>query len=85
MDHSLGSQGKLPEEYLSNNKEYLSQVNSGVIQVMGRKSVALRRNRASLVVQWLRVRLPMQGTQVRAPVREDPTCRRATKPVSHNY
>ena len=26
----------------------------------------------------------MQGTQVRALVREDPTCRRATKPVHHN-
>ena len=27
----------------------------------------------------------MQGTQVQALVREDPTCRRATKPVCHNY
>ena len=40
---------------------------------------------ASLVTQWLRIRLPMQGTQVRALVREDPTCRGATKPVRHNY
>ena len=40
---------------------------------------------ASLVVQWLRICLPMQGTRVRALVREDPTCRRATKPVRHNY
>ena len=40
---------------------------------------------ASLVVQWLRIRLPVQGTQVRALVREDPTCRGATKPVRHNY
>ena len=40
---------------------------------------------ASLVAQWLGIRLPMQGTRVRAPVREDPTCRGATKPVSHNY
>ena len=38
-----------------------------------------------LVVQWLRICLPMQGTRVRARVREDPTCRRATKPVRHNY
>ncbi|KAJ8790595.1 hypothetical protein J1605_004568 [Eschrichtius robustus] len=38
-----------------------------------------------LVVQWLRIRLPMQGTQVRALVRGDPTCRGATKPVRHNY
>ena len=27
----------------------------------------------------------MQGTRVRALVLEDPTCRRATKPVRHNY
>ena len=33
---------------------------------------------ASLVVQWLRIRLPMQGTWVRALVREDPTCRGTT-------
>ena len=42
------------------------------------------RNRVSLVAQWLRICLPMQGTRVRAPVWEDPTCRRATGPVSHN-
>ena len=41
--------------------------------------------RASLVVQWLRVCLPMQGTRVRALVWEDPTCHGATGPVSHNY
>ena len=41
--------------------------------------------RASLVAQWLRVCLPMQGTRVRALVWEDPTCCGATGPVSHNY
>ena len=41
--------------------------------------------RVSLVVQWLGIRLPMQGTRVRALVREDPTCQRATKPVRRNY
>ena len=40
---------------------------------------------ASLVAQWLRVCLPMYGTRVRALVWEDPTCRGATRPVSHNY
>ena len=40
---------------------------------------------ASLVVQWLRIHLPMQGTQVRALVQEDPTCCGATKPMRHNY
>ena len=39
----------------------------------------------SLVAQWLRICLPMQGTQVRALVQEDPTCYGATKPVPHNY
>ena len=42
-------------------------------------------NGTSLVAQWLRIRLPMQGTRVQALVREDPTCRGATKPVRHNY
>ena len=36
--------------------------------------------RASLVAQWLRICLPMQGTRVWSLVREDPTCCRATKP-----
>ena len=39
---------------------------------------------ASLGAQWLRIHPPMQGTQVRALVREDPTCRGVTKPVRHN-
>ena len=41
--------------------------------------------RASLVAQWLRICLPMQGARVRALVWEDPTCRGAAGPVSHNY
>ena len=41
--------------------------------------------KSSLVAQRLRIRLPMQETRVRALVREDPTCRGATKPVCYNY
>ena len=41
--------------------------------------------RASLVAQWLRIRLPVQGTRVWSLVRKDPTCRGATKPEHHNY
>ena len=40
---------------------------------------------ASLVAQWLKIHLPMQGTRVRALFQEDATCRGATKPVHHNY
>ena len=39
----------------------------------------------SLVAQWLIIRLPVQGTRIRALVQEDPTCRGAAKPVRHNY
>ena len=44
-----------------------------------------RETRASLVVQWLRIHLPMQRTRLRVLVQEDPTCHGAPKPVSHNY
>ena len=39
---------------------------------------------ASLVVQWLGVRLSMQGTWVRAPVWEDPIHHRVAKPMHHS-
>ena len=51
----------------------------------GGKNIKLDQAGASLVVQWLRIHLPMQRTRVRAPVREDPACRRATKPLRYNY
>ena len=43
-----------------------------------------KKKRTSLVAQWLRICLPMQGTQVRSLVQEDPTCRGATKPVCYS-
>ena len=43
-----------------------------------------KKKRASLVAQWLRICLLVQGTRVRALVWEDPTCRGAAGPVSHN-
>ena len=39
----------------------------------------------SLVVQWLRIHLPMQGMQAPSLVREDSTGPKATKPVGHDY
>ena len=50
----------------------------------GMSEMKKTRGGTSLVAQWLRIRLPMQGTRVRALVREDPTCHGATKPVRHN-
>ena len=42
-------------------------------------------NRASLVVQWLRIHLAMKGAPVQPLVQEDPICCRAPKPMLHNY
>ena len=46
---------------------------------------SITEERTSLVAQWLRIRLPRQGTWVRALGREDPTCGVATKPMRHSY
>ena len=57
-----------------------------VLSTLVRKvSIKNLSKRASLVAQLLRICLPMQGTRVRALVREDPTCCGATGPMSHNY
>ena len=63
---------------------------ASIILIPKPKTVQERKNKnlqtgASLVAQWLRICLPMQGTRVQAPVWEDPICHGATRPVSHNY
>ena len=37
------------------------------------------------MVQWIRIRLPMQGTWARSPVQEDSTYLGASKPMQHNW
>ena len=39
----------------------------------------------SLVVEWIRIHLLVQGKGVQYLVWEDNTCFRATKPIHHNY
>ena len=55
------------------------------IHILSPLGFQIKKDGASLVVQWLRICLPMQGTRVQALVWEHPTCRGATRPVSHNY
>ena len=55
------------------------------LYLMKGRNTLLRGYGASLVAQWLRICLPMQGTRARALLRENPTCHGATKPVRHNY
>ena len=71
-----------PKHYVKLEKQYiLEYILCGSIYM----KFKYRPDWASLVAQWLRVCLPMQGTRVRALVWEDPTCRGATGPVCHNY
>ena len=39
----------------------------------------------SQVMQWLRIRLAIQGILARSLIQEDPTCHRANKPMYHNH
>jgi len=41
--------------------------------------------KASVVIWWLRICLPMQGTWVLFLLWEGQTCHGATKPLDHNY
>ena len=41
--------------------------------------------RTSLMVQWLRICMPRQGTHIQPLVQEDPMFYGATKPMYHNY
>ena len=49
------------------------------------KNIFKMDNWISLVVQWLRICLPMQETQVPSLVQEDLTYCRTTKSMYHNY
>ena len=65
-------------------KNFIDKIPSSLSWFQG-EPLSKNQSGTSLVAQWLRIHLPMQGTQVRAMVWEDPTCRRATKPRRHNY
>ena len=65
------------------NKLRLQQEHKWII---GRKKKVKEKKSGGtfMVVQWLRIFLPMPGTQVQSLVQEDPTCHGATKPMYHN-
>ena len=79
---SKGKDHEIAEEHTEALGIFLSVVSQVTCDSSGIKRVYFR---ASLVAQWLGIHLPVQETRVRALVWEDPTCRRATKPVRHNY
>ena len=70
-----------------NNQKTISTFASIITLSINGLNTSMKRHRVgtSLVVQWLTIHLPMQGTWVRSLVWEDPTCCGATKPMCHNY
>ena len=84
--------GLVPPPFIQSLNKYLLSTYCVPSTVPGTRKISVteidqqkKTNRASLVAQWLRICLPMQGTQVQALVREDPTYRGATKLVRHSY
>ena len=73
------------QKILRNPQNLLDLINESTQDCQKQDQYTKLNCRASLVAQWLRICLPIQGTRVRALVWEDPTCRGATRPVSHNY
>ena len=72
---------------LFRSEEWISDLEDRMVEFTAAEQNKEKRMRASLVAQWLRICLLMQGTRVRALVLvwEDPTCHGATKSVRHNY
>ena len=71
------------KEALGDTKLWVETIKESFERVLN-NLVLERRWGTSVVAQWLRIGLPMQGTWVRSLLGEDPTCRGATKPVRHN-
>ena len=67
LNNTVLNNQEITEEIKQEIKKYLETIDNENTMI-----------RASLVAKWLRIRLPMQGTRVRALVWEDPTCRGAT-------
>ena len=78
--------GIFTEEFVSLESKWLITFFPPIISKVKKKPC--NKNDTGGLPWWhsgLRIRLPTQGTQVRALVREDPTCRGATKPMRRNY
>ena len=65
-----------PQQYKNNNHDYWTETLQPVLYI---QEVV----RTSIVVQWLRICLPMQGTWVQSLLWEDSTCSEAIKPMSN--
>ena len=74
---NIGGGGTLPNSYYEVTINLIPKPDKDVTK---KKKIT----EASLMAQWLRICLLMQGTRAQTLVWEDPTCGRATRLVSHN-
>ena len=72
-----------PHHLLADYHEFFS-VPQCVLQPADR-TVTKHKPGTCLLIQWIRICLPIQGTQVRSLVGEEPTCCGATKPLCHYH
>ena len=84
VEETSSSKRNIPNGLHFEEKILFSLIFLGVDVLIMYVDLFKNQSRASLVAQWLGVCLLMQGTRVRALVWEDPTCRGAAGPVSHN-
>ena len=71
---------------ISPSKEYSGLISFRVDWLINPKGTghSLAQQGTSLMVQWLKICLPMKETSVQSLIWEDPTCHTAIKPMHHN-
>ena len=76
MLEGIKSRLDVTKEYISNMEDRLMEITQSLQHKEKKKRIFKNEDSwASLVAQWLRICLQVQGTQVWALVWEDPTCR----------
>ena len=76
----------VPKMHLFVDSSLVTGLGSKVEELyLSKNKTSLGGEEAFLVVQWLRIHLPVQAAWVQSLVQEDSTCHGATKPVSPDY
>ena len=85
IEHEWDLKWKKAVKWWSGGAEVINRPGDHESHDLTAQEVPRAKHGASLMVQWLRVRLEIQGTPVQFLVGEDLSCCRPTEPVCHNY